>query len=75
MNINTQHENIPLHDGIDDSRPTDSEVTERLNNRFAEISTRATVCDLRNSMTELIWDSGLRVTSELDLVGLPSILE
>ena len=67
-------EDVPLHDGIDNRRPSDLEVSQRLNNRYSEISTRAAVCDLRNSMTEKIWDCGLRITSENDLVGLPTIL-
>ena len=35
------NEDIPLHDGIDNSRPTDDEVSERLSNRYAKIGLRA----------------------------------
>ena len=62
------------HDGVEDSRPTDIEVANRLKNRYATIGSRAVVSDLRNVMSEKIWDTGLRITSENGLVGLPSIL-
>ena len=74
MNVGGGMEEIPIHDGVEDSRPTDIEVANRLKNRYATIGSRAVVCDLRNAMSEKIWDTGLRITSENDLVGLPSIL-
>ena len=69
--INGRRNNVDI---LGNRRPSDLEVSLRLNNRYSEISTRAVACDLRNSMTEKIWDSGLRITSENDLVGLPTIL-
>ena len=75
MNIGGGTEQIPMHDGVEDSRPTDIEVVHRLKNRYATIGSRAVVCDLRNVMSEKIWESGLRITSENDLVGLSSILQ
>ena len=46
-------EDVPLHDGIENSRPTDDEVANRLQNRYAAVGTRAAVCYLRNLMTVL----------------------
>lgn len=74
MNVGGGTEEIPMHDGVEDSRPTNNEVVNRLKNRYATIGGRAVICDLRNVMSEKIWDSGLRIKSENDLVGLPSIL-
>ena len=34
---------------------------------------RAAQCDLRVSMMNMIWNTGLRITSDHDLVGLPVI--
>ena len=67
-------EDIPLHDGIDNCRPTDAEVANRLHNKYSETSSTANFSDLRNVMAQNIWDMGLRITSESDLIGLPSIL-
>lgn len=67
-------EDIPLHDGIDNCRPTDAEVANRLHNKYSETSSTANFSDLRNVMAQNIWDTGLRITSESDLIGLPLIL-
>ena len=74
--INTTHqqEEIPEHVNIDSAyRPTDAEVINRLDNRYAGIGVRAASNDLRISMMNMIWDTGLRITHEQDLVGLPVI--
>ena len=44
-----------------------------LDNRYAGIGVRAASNDLRISMMNMIWDTGLRITHEQDLVGLPVI--
>jgi hypothetical protein len=51
----TGQEHVPLHDGIDNSRPTDVEVQTRLRNRYDEISSRA-----------VVWSEG---PLDLDLTG------
>ena len=67
-------EDIPLHDGMENCRPTDIEVAARLHNKYAETSSTAIYSDLRNVMAQNLWDTGVRVSSESDLIGLPSIL-
>ena len=70
----SRFEDIPEHINIDTvARPTDAEVADRLNNRYADIGLRAAQCDLRVSMMNMIWNTGLRITSDHDLVGLPVI--
>lgn len=69
--INGRRNNVDI---LGNRRPSDLEVSQRLNNRHSEISTRAAVSNLRYSMIEKIWDCGLRIASENDLVGLPTIL-
>ena len=54
-------------------RPEDAEVGMRLTNRYVGIGTRAARCDVRTGMMNMIWDTGLRITSSNDLVGLPVI--
>ena len=44
-----------------------------LDNRYAGIGVRAASNDLRTSMMHTIWDTGLRITQEQDLIGLPVI--
>ena len=57
----------------DAERPEDAEVAMRLTNRYVGIGTRAARCDIRTGMMNMIWDTGLRITSSEDLVGLPII--
>jgi hypothetical protein len=64
-------EEIPMHDGIENNRPTDEEVATRLQNRY-EIGSRSAINDCRVSMMEDIWETGLRITDETDLAGLPT---
>lgn len=67
------NEDIPLHDGIENNRPTDIEVVNALSNRYSGIGDRAAVSDLRTTMMLQIWSTGIRITSENDLVGLPTV--
>ena len=67
------NEDIPLHDGIENNRPTDIEVANALGNRYSEIGDRAAVSDLRTTMMLQIWSTGIRITSENDLIGLPTV--
>ena len=70
----SRFEDIPEHVNIDSIvRPTDAEVADRLNNRYVDIGLRAAQCDLRVSMMNMIWNTGLRITCDHDLVGLPVI--
>lgn len=74
FDTSVEQEVIPEHVNIDsESRPTDAEVTNRLNNRYTGIGVRAVSCDLRVSMMNMIWDTGLRITDSQDLVGLPTV--
>ena len=57
------------------NRPDDSEVAERLTNRYLGIGTRAAKSDLRIVMMNMNWDTGLRITCSDDLVGLPTVGE
>ena len=69
-----QLENIPDQMNIENAdRPEDAEVAMRLTNRYVGIGTRAARCDIRTDMMNMIWDTGLRITSSEDLVGLPII--
>lgn len=54
-------------------RSEDAEVAMRLTNRYVGIGTRAARCDIRTGMIYMIRDTGLRITSSEDLVGLPII--
>lgn len=55
-------EDIPDHINIDSAyRPTDAEVITRLDNRYAGIGVRAASNDLRISIINMIWDTGLRI--------------
>jgi DDE superfamily endonuclease len=65
-------EEIPMHDGIENNRPTDEEVATRLQNRYNEIGIRSAVNDCRVSMMEDVWQTGLRITDETALAGLPT---
>jgi hypothetical protein len=65
-------EDIPMHDGIENNRPTDEEVATRLQNRYNEIGIRSAVNDCRVSMMEDVWQTGLRITDETALAGLPT---
>ena len=74
FDTSVEQEVIPEHVNIDsESRPIDAEVTNRLNNRYTGIGVRAVSCDLRVSMMNMIWDTGLRITDSQDLVGLPTV--
>lgn len=76
MSVTDNFENIPEQMNIEDAvRPDDIEIRARLNNRFEGITRRAARNDLRLVMMQMIWDTGLRVTSEDDLLGLPSVAE
>jgi DDE superfamily endonuclease len=65
-------EEIPMHDGIENNRPTDEEVATRLQNRYNEIGIRSAANYCRVSMMEDVWETGLRITDETDLAGLPT---
>ena len=74
FDASVEQEVIPEHVNIDsESRPTDAEVTNTLNNRYPGIGVRAVSCDLKVSMVNMIWDTGLRITDSQDLVGLPTV--
>ena len=69
-----QLEDIPHQMNIEDAeRPEDGEVAMRLTNRYIGIGARAARCDVRTNMMNMIWDTGLRITSAEDLLGLPII--
>lgn len=73
---NTELEVVPEHVNVDiPIPPTDEEVRTRLSNRYTGIGVRAANNDLRSSMMNMIWDTGLRITCEADLIGLPSVEE
>jgi DDE superfamily endonuclease len=65
---------IPEHVNVDIATlPTDEDVANRLNNHYRGIGERAANSDLRAKMMERIWRTGLQITCENDLIGLPSI--
>ena len=74
FNNSSDVEVIPEHINVDIAiLPTDEDVAIRLTNRFEGIGVRAVNSDLRMSMMNMIWDTGLRITCEADLIGLPSV--
>ena len=76
VDVATVLEIVPDQMNIDDAiRPDDDEVMERLGNRYLGIGVRAAKSDLRITMMNMIWDTGLRITSSDDLIGLPTIGE
>lgn len=69
-------EEIPDHVNIESPfRPTDTEVMDRLNNCYNDIAERAALNDIKNGMMEKIWETGLQVVGQEDLIGLPLIEE
>ena len=76
FNHDVELEVIPDHVDVDvPIAPTDEAVATRLGNRYTGIGLKAVTCDLRISMMNMIWDTGLRITCEADLTGLPSFEE
>lgn len=73
LNIITDDEDIPQHINLDiPFPPTDEDVAQRLNNRYTGIGAWAANSDLRVTMMNMIWNTGLRITSDQDLIGLPT---
>ena len=76
VDVATVLEIVPDQMNIDDAiRPDDDEVMERLGNRYLGIGVRAAKSDLRIIMMNMIWETGLRITSSDDLIDLPTIGE
>ena len=65
---------IPDHVNIESPfRPTDADVIDRLNNRYAGIAQKAVSSDIRVRMMNEIWGTGLQIMGQTDLIGLPLI--